>query len=334
MRLDNAPLTEIRLGGLRSLGRPVANAWRSARKDTRRFFALRKEIRQLGHKKAMAKSMTGYVDDIGTAAQRTKNSKYLETLSAKLKDARSEYGDVIGRQAVRVGSASVGLAGVGYGARAYRLRKAQVNQRPQFRQMDVYPQHNFAAAGATKFRRPYYDTAQGGREEPRRSGSPTIYGEETVSLFEEKKRRKSAVTYQQMLKMHPSDFTPAQMARMERKVKSDPLALRHYKFLRKLYKLGEGAKSALWTAFLMQLIGFKNPATAAGSGFMAAKAMYSADRGARSPMGHRKALRRSVASKMKRKELAKSNRLMREGVALTDLERQKIIERILNTPSE
>lgn len=177
MRQTTTPVLEARLGGLRALTSPVRRFVKGAYADSRQFLHLRKKIRSLGHDTAMAQSMRNYIRGSGEGTLKrssAQNARYLERLSRELKGAKAEYRDVAGRQAVRLGGAAVGISGVGYGLQSYRLRKAQVSQRPQYRQMDVYPEHGFAAVGATKYRRPYYDTRKGGRETPFRSGSPAL----------------------------------------------------------------------------------------------------------------------------------------------------------------
>lgn len=323
--LHSTPMIEAKLGAIQALGGPLSRAVTGTWKDTRKFFKLRRAIKDLGHERAFAKTMQKHLAKSGASADRvTQNAKHLEKLSRKLTKSKTQYGQVAGRQAIRAGGAMVVASGVGYGAQAYRARRQQVRQRPRYREMDVYPEHRFAAVGATKMRRPYYDGPRGGREVAFRS--PSLG--EAMTLFEEKKRQKSSVTYQQMLKMHPSDFTPEQLARMERAVKADPKALKHYKFLRRLYKLGEGAKGAIWTAFLMHIVGVR-AGTAMNAG-AAAGGILQMRSGRKAPQAHRQALQKSFVGKLKRKEYAKSNRLMREATELSAFERRQIMERIIN----
>lgn len=311
--------------------RTLLSPFRKVAKDTSRFFGLRKEIRQLGHDTAMAKSMKRYAKGIRNPSATTANAHYLERLAAKSKAAGDEYAGVVGRQVVRGGLAAVGISGAGYGARAYRARRDQVRQKARYRKFDVYGRHGYAASGATKHRRPYYDTPQGGREMPRRSGSPAVREETEVTLLEAVKgKRPGAVNtpVERLFRMNPNAFTPEQVARMERSIKADPKALKHYRALRRIYGLQTGVASAIISVFLMQMLGFKALSSMAMGTVSGVSGSASAKFGARAPRTHRKALRGSFAIQQTRK---KYNRLMPESVQLSDAERQKIIERIVNT---
>ena len=72
------------------------------------------------------------------------------------------------RNALRLGAVALGATAGTYAYRAYKLRKRQAQEKPQFRTYDVYPEHGHSAVGYQKNNRPmYYDQDEIGAGPPR-----------------------------------------------------------------------------------------------------------------------------------------------------------------------
>lgn len=111
--------------------------------------------------KALVDNVRSYRQDINAAKAATTQSRQ----------------ELLGLGTTIAKRVTVGLAAVAALAalrKKYVQLKAKANERPQYRQYDVYPEHDFAVEGATQYRQSLYNSPYGGYEGPIRSTSPEV----------------------------------------------------------------------------------------------------------------------------------------------------------------
>ncbi len=143
-------------------GRKTLDLYRTTGRDMSRLKVLRRGFDHQAARVARAKAMPPL----------ERNRMYANAKLAT-KRLKSAYQRIWQRHAKRVGIPfAAGTAAIS-GTKTYHEVSKALRQKPQFRRYDVYPQHEFSAQGATKYQYPY-GVHSYGREEPRRSGPPTL----------------------------------------------------------------------------------------------------------------------------------------------------------------
>ena len=152
----------------------AGGAWKMAKTTKRDTRGMIRAHRLLNNKGRMADRAIGR--SIARRGQRWGASKTLRTGAARdvasLDARRAQWGAnrsrFAKRNALRLGAVALGATAGSYAYKAYKLRKQQAKERPQYRTYDVYPEHGHAAVPYQKYNRPnYYDQDEIGSGPPR-----------------------------------------------------------------------------------------------------------------------------------------------------------------------
>ncbi len=167
--------------GRRKVRGAGGGAWHyttTTKRDVKAMLKAHKVLKRGAPRTALLHQFTGGDSKIGLLRGVTKTitskpqMRSLDTLAIRhaktMERAKTIRNRATGRTAVRIGAVTLGIGAGVMAVKAYRLKKRQAQERPQFSSYDVYPRLGHAAARQQAYNRPvYYDNRDVGGGSPR-----------------------------------------------------------------------------------------------------------------------------------------------------------------------